>query len=179
MGGKGLVVATDVQAHRLKEAARRARRSPFRNLTTKPWDGKHVVGKSGTYHGVLVDAPCSAIGTWRRNPDARWTLDPAAVARLAELQAQILRAASAGVRPGGDRDSGADQRLQILTRHANETVIALLSCLHVFDQRRVDRRRFGDLRQRGAIDAGASMQEVFAAAVRETSQTYVQEAETA
>ena len=101
MKGKGLVVATDVHELRLKEAARRAKRSPFRNLTTKPWDGKHVVGKAGTYHGVLVDAPCSAVGTWRRNPDARWTLDSAAVGRLAELQAQILRAAAAGVRPGG------------------------------------------------------------------------------
>jgi 16S rRNA (cytosine967-C5)-methyltransferase len=101
MKGKGLVVATDVHELRLKEAARRAKRSPFRNLTTKPWDGKHVVGKTGTYHGVLVDAPCSAVGTWRRNPDARWTLDALAVARLAELQAQILKAASAGVRPGG------------------------------------------------------------------------------
>jgi 16S rRNA (cytosine967-C5)-methyltransferase len=101
MKGKGLVVATDVHELRLKETARRAKRSPFRNLTTKPWDGKHVVGKAGTYHGVLVDAPCSAVGTWRRNPDARWTLDALAVARLAELQAQILKAASAGVRPGG------------------------------------------------------------------------------
>ncbi len=87
---------------RLKEAARRARRSPFRNLTTKPWDGKHVVGKAGTYHGVLVDAPCSAVGTWRRNPDARWTLDKDAVGRLAELQAQILRAAAGGSPTGRD-----------------------------------------------------------------------------
>ncbi len=101
MKGKGLVVATDIYEARLKECARRARRTPFRNLTTKLWDGKHVVGKAGKYDGVLVDAPCSAIGTWRRNPDARWTLDPQAVARLAELQAQILRAAAAGVRPGG------------------------------------------------------------------------------
>lgn len=101
MNGKGLVVATDVHEAKLKETVRRARRSPFRNITTKVWDGKHVVGKSGKYDGVLVDAPCSAIGTWRRNPDARWTLDPAAVARLAETQAHALRAAAYGVRPGG------------------------------------------------------------------------------
>ncbi len=101
MEGKGLVVATDVHERRLKEAARRARKSPFRNITTKPWDGKHVVGKAGKYDGVLVDAPCSAIGTWRRNPDARWTLAADAVDRLAALQGQILRAAAAGVSPGG------------------------------------------------------------------------------
>ncbi len=101
MGGKGLVVATDVNAAKLKETIRRARRSPFRNLTTKPWDGRHVVGKSKSFDGVLVDAPCSALGTWRRNPDARWTTQRTTVTRLAELQPQILHAAAQGVRPGG------------------------------------------------------------------------------
>jgi 16S rRNA (cytosine967-C5)-methyltransferase len=101
MGGKGVVVATDTHSGRLKEAVRRARRSPFRNVTTKPWDGKHVAGKPRSFDGVLVDAPCSAIGTWRRNPDARWTLDRQAVGRLAAVQAAILAAASAGVKPGG------------------------------------------------------------------------------
>jgi 16S rRNA (cytosine967-C5)-methyltransferase len=101
MRGKGLVVATDSHAARLQEAVRRARRSPFRNVTTKPWDGKHVAGKPRSFDGVLVDAPCSAIGTWRRNPDARWTLDRETIPRLAELQLELLQAASAGVKDGG------------------------------------------------------------------------------
>lgn len=101
MGGKGVVVATDTSESRLKEAVRRARRSPFRNVTTKVWQGKGVAGKSRSFDGVLVDAPCSAIGTWRRNPDARWTTGPEALARLAEVQSQLLHAASAGVKPGG------------------------------------------------------------------------------
>ena len=42
--------------------------------------------------------PCSAIGTWRRNPDARWSIDRQAIPRLAKLQAQILEAAAPGVR---------------------------------------------------------------------------------
>jgi 16S rRNA (cytosine967-C5)-methyltransferase len=105
MGGKGVVVATDSYEPRLKETVRRARRSPFRNITTKLWDGdgkgKHPAGKPKSFDGVLVDAPCSAIGTWRRNPDARWTLDREAIPRLAELQLRLLRSASVGVRPGG------------------------------------------------------------------------------
>jgi 16S rRNA (cytosine967-C5)-methyltransferase len=101
MSGKGVVVATDVNASKLKETVRRARRSPFRNLTTKPWDGRHVAGKPRSFDGVLVDAPCTALGTWRRNPDARWTTPREAIARLAALQSQILAAAAAGVRPGG------------------------------------------------------------------------------
>jgi 16S rRNA (cytosine967-C5)-methyltransferase len=101
MGGRGVVVATDVHEAKLKETVRRARRSPFRNVTTKAWDGRHVAGKPGSFDGVLVDAPCSAIGTWRRNPDARWSIDRQAIPRLAALQAQILNAAHAGVRVGG------------------------------------------------------------------------------
>lgn len=102
MRGKGVVVATDANPYRLKEAVRRARKSPFRNITTKEWDGRHVAGKPRSFDGVLVDAPCSAIGTWRRNPDARWTTEPEAIRRLAETQAQLLHAASAGVKPGGN-----------------------------------------------------------------------------
>ncbi len=101
MQGKGVVIASDLHEARLKEAVRRARRSPFRNVSTKVWDGKHVVGKSGKYDGVLVDAPCSGLGTWRRNPEARWILDSEAVERLSKLQTQILQVASAGVKPGG------------------------------------------------------------------------------
>jgi 16S rRNA (cytosine967-C5)-methyltransferase len=101
MGGRGVVVATDRHEGRLKDAVRRARRSPFRNITTKVWDGTKVAGKPGSFDGVLVDAPCSGIGTWRRNPDARWSLDREAIPRLAAQQSALLEAASAGVRVGG------------------------------------------------------------------------------
>ena len=101
MGGRGVVVATDASEYRLKEAVRRARKSPFRNITTKTWDGRHVAGKSGSFDGVLVDAPCSGIGTWRRNPEARWTLQPDAIDRLADTQLSLLNAAAPGVKPGG------------------------------------------------------------------------------
>src|SRR5262249_55322922 len=101
MQGKGTIVATDRDARALTETTRRARRSPYRNLTTKPWNGRGVPAKRGSFDGVLVDAPCSAIGTWRRNPDARWTTDRQAIARLAKLQTELLQAVAAGVRPGG------------------------------------------------------------------------------
>ncbi len=50
---------------------------------------------------VLVDAPCSATGTMRRHPDARWRIDPAVFARAASRQARLLAAAAPLVRPGG------------------------------------------------------------------------------
>jgi 16S rRNA (cytosine967-C5)-methyltransferase len=101
MQGKGVIIATDVYERVLQETVRRARRSPFRNITTKLWDGRRVAGKPGSFDGVLVDAPCSGIGTWRRNPDARWTLERESIARLAETQGQILKTASQGVKAGG------------------------------------------------------------------------------
>lgn len=101
MRGRGVVIATDSHAGRLKEAARRARRSPLRNISVKPSGGDRAAGKPGSFHGVLVDAPCSALGTWRRNPDARWLIDGDAVERLAAQQRDLLTRAARGVRKGG------------------------------------------------------------------------------
>lgn len=101
MKGRGVVVASDIHEPKLRELTRRARRTPFRNVTTRPWDGKRLVGKGGSYQGVLVDPPSSAIGTWRRHPDARWLLGPSSVAEYARLQYQLLRVAAGGVKPGG------------------------------------------------------------------------------
>jgi len=50
---------------------------------------------------VLLDAPCSGLGTLRQHPEIRWRRDPAHVEELAELQAELLRAAAGHVRPGG------------------------------------------------------------------------------
>jgi 16S rRNA (cytosine967-C5)-methyltransferase len=57
--------------------------------------------RDGAFDRVLVDAPCSGLGVLRRRPDARWRVDPAAPARLAELQVRILRDAARVVRSGG------------------------------------------------------------------------------
>jgi 16S rRNA (cytosine967-C5)-methyltransferase len=53
------------------------------------------------FDGVLVDAPCSGVGTWRRNPHARWTTRPEDVKELAAVQASLLRGAAESVAPGG------------------------------------------------------------------------------
>jgi 16S rRNA (cytosine967-C5)-methyltransferase len=50
---------------------------------------------------VLVDAPCSGTGTWRRNPEARWRLDSGSLGRVVALQQHLLRVAAELVRPGG------------------------------------------------------------------------------
>lgn len=102
MKRSGTVVACDVRSYKLDDLRIRARRAGFPNIVAREWDGKPFKGKqAGQYDGVLVDAPCSCSGVWRRNPDGRWTLKPEDVAEAAALQLKILEAASSAVRAGG------------------------------------------------------------------------------
>ncbi len=105
MKGKGVVVSTfEHQGQRQRQRQKTSEwlgRGPFHNITTRVWDGRHTAGKSASYGGVLVDAPCSGVGGWRRYPEARWTIPPARIPELAASQLQSLAKASQGVRPGG------------------------------------------------------------------------------
>ena len=104
MGNKGRVIATDVLANRLLRAKERFRRGDIHNIQTRaitgetdPWIKRH----RGRFDRVLVDAPCSGTGTWRRNPDMRWrTLGPG-LSELVPLQARLIASASRLVKPGG------------------------------------------------------------------------------
>jgi 16S rRNA (cytosine967-C5)-methyltransferase len=102
MQNKGRIFACDVAAGRLKRSAERFRRAGVHNIETKileserdPWVKKH----QGQFDRVLVDAPCSGSGTWRRNPDARWRT--ADLGALLDTQGRILASAARLVRPGG------------------------------------------------------------------------------
>jgi 16S rRNA (cytosine967-C5)-methyltransferase len=55
----------------------------------------------GDFDRVLIDAPCSGAGTWRRNPDSRWRLTEAAIQALQPVQDKLLAQASLSVKPGG------------------------------------------------------------------------------
>ena len=59
------------------------------------WKGKHL------FDGVLLDAPCSCSGVWRRNPGAQWKLSPEDITELSNTQKQILENYANAVRPGG------------------------------------------------------------------------------
>ena len=101
MQGKGTVVATDIREYKLEDLRRRARRGGFFNITGRAWDGRPLPARKATYDGVLTDAPCSCSGTWRRNPGGRWSLEAGELNDLTRLQAEILRNAASGVKPGG------------------------------------------------------------------------------
>lgn len=105
MGGKGRLIACDVDRARLSRLAPRAARAGAAFIETRLLDpGREaaaLAGLAGTADVVLVDAPCSGTGTWRRNPEARWRLTPERLGKLTRLQANILEFAAPLVRPGG------------------------------------------------------------------------------
>ncbi|MGE4044143.1 MAG: RsmB/NOP family class I SAM-dependent RNA methyltransferase [Acetobacteraceae bacterium] len=103
MENRGQVVACDVSAARLEGAVRRLRRAGVHNVERHlltPGD-KWAKRRAGTFDRVLVDAPCTGTGTWRRNPDARMRLTERDLTDLLPKQALILDTAQALVRKGG------------------------------------------------------------------------------
>jgi 16S rRNA (cytosine967-C5)-methyltransferase len=101
MKGKGLVVGTFDNERRRQAIARKLRGTPFHNITTRVWDGRHVAGKAGSFDGVVVDALSSGIGSWRRKPDGRWTVSANQIPEMAARQLQALDLAGSAVKPGG------------------------------------------------------------------------------
>lgn len=104
MNNKGRVVAMDVYESRLDRSAQRLRRAGAHNVERRAIDAdsrKWLKRQAGAFDRVLVDAPCTGTGTWRRNPDGRWTLRPEDLEELIPKQAMILDAASKLVKPGG------------------------------------------------------------------------------
>ena len=103
MRNRGHLVACDVSAPRLEGAVRRLRRAGVQNCErhlVAPGD-KWAKRRGGTFDRVLVDAPCTGTGTWRRNPDARLRLREQDLAELVPKQATILDQAARLVRVGG------------------------------------------------------------------------------
>jgi 16S rRNA (cytosine967-C5)-methyltransferase len=105
MENRGTLLASDSDRPRLSRLLPRAGRAGatiIETLLLNP--GRESEGLSdwpGRADAVLVDAPCSGTGTWRRNPEARWRLTDKELARLTALQARLLDVAAALVKPGG------------------------------------------------------------------------------
>jgi 16S rRNA (cytosine967-C5)-methyltransferase len=101
MRNKGLIWATDRSVRRLSLLRRRAARAGMFNYRTAVWAGAAAAPFRTKCDGVLVDAPCSGVGTWQRNPHARWTTTLEDVVELAGVQAGLLARAALSVKPGG------------------------------------------------------------------------------
>ena len=102
LAGRGEVLATDRAQWRLDRLQQRISRARIRGVRWTAWDDSQPVPEEKAFDGVLVDAPCTGVGTWGRNPHARWTVTPTDVTELAECQRRLLDRASGAVKPAGD-----------------------------------------------------------------------------
>lgn len=105
MGGDGSLVASDTDRARLSRMAPRLARAGVGMVEPRLLDpGREsaaLADLAGMADLVLIDAPCSGTGTWRRNPETRWRLTPERLERLVALQAHLLDIGAELVRPGG------------------------------------------------------------------------------
>jgi 16S rRNA (cytosine967-C5)-methyltransferase len=101
MQGQGVVWACDRTASRLKRLQQNLQRLQINTVNLWEGDGRHLSPDLPLADYMLIDAPCSGLGTLNRHADARWRQTPESVTELAELQTQLLSAATQQVKPGG------------------------------------------------------------------------------
>ena len=123
MQNRGAILATDIHERKLAELVARRRRAGTDNVRSLPvaedaWP-EEVEAFARRADRILLDVPCDGVGAWRRRPDARWHLDPAHVAAVAQKQRDLLARTIAFLKPGA--------RLVYATctifRSANEAVV--------------------------------------------------------
>ena len=103
MENRGQIYATDTDKRRLAPIHDRLARAGARNVQvrTPKSVGNELADLAGRADLVLIDAPCTGIGTWRRNPDAKWRIRPSALAERIKQQDAVLESAVALLKPGG------------------------------------------------------------------------------
>jgi len=126
MANKGLLWCSDRSARRAAVLKKRFGRAKLFNYRFAPWDGTERLPTKTKFNGILVDAPCSGVGTWRRNPDARWTTRVDDVAELASVQRRMLEAVAGSLKPGGR----LIYAVCTLTRRETTDVVAALTAAH-------------------------------------------------
>ena len=101
MGGQGTIVAADVRGRRLELLARTVAESGAMNVRIVQSNARAAPPFQAVFDAVLIDAPCSGLGTIRRDPDVRWRRAEADLPSLASAQGEMLWQLAAVVRPGG------------------------------------------------------------------------------
>jgi 16S rRNA (cytosine967-C5)-methyltransferase len=113
LAANGHVDATDIRIDILDELRDRAQRARLDNITIVPQPAER-------YDGILVDAPCSGSGTWRRQPHLKWYVKPETIAAFTRTQLDILTANAPRVKPGGLMIYATCS----LSHHENQDVVA-------------------------------------------------------
>jgi 16S rRNA (cytosine967-C5)-methyltransferase len=102
MENKGQLIAMDLYENKLKQLKLRAKRNGAFNIEYRIIDSTKVIKKlQEKADRVLIDAPCSGLGVLKRNPDAKWKLQPEFIDNIRKVQAEVLESYSRIVKPGG------------------------------------------------------------------------------
>jgi 16S rRNA (cytosine967-C5)-methyltransferase len=102
MENKGQIVAMDIYESKLRKLKVRAKRNKAHNIDLKEINSTKVIKKlHNKADRVLIDAPCSGLGVLRRNPDAKWKLQPEFIDNIKKIQQDVLQQYSKMVKPGG------------------------------------------------------------------------------
>ncbi|HEX9826004.1 MAG TPA: methyltransferase domain-containing protein [Flavobacteriaceae bacterium] len=102
MENKGQIIALDIYKNKLDELKRRAKRNGAFNIETRAIESTKVIKKLyDKADRVLIDAPCSGLGVLRRNPDAKWKLEPEFIETIKKTQQELLQQYSRMVKPAG------------------------------------------------------------------------------
>src|SRR5262245_21420153 len=134
MGGKGRLIATDHDKRQLAPIYERLSRAGVHNAEVRApkGDTDPLADIKSSADLVLIDAPCTGTGTWRRNPDAKWRMRPGALAVRLKDQAEVLDRAAPMVKPGGRiayvtcsvlPPENADQVRAFIARHPEFAVV--------------------------------------------------------
>jgi 16S rRNA (cytosine967-C5)-methyltransferase len=102
MENKGQLIAMDLYESKLKQLKLRAKRDGAFNIEYRIIDSTKIIKKlHEKADRVLIDAPCSGLGVLKRNPDAKWKLQPEFIDNIRKIQAEVLESYSKIVKPGG------------------------------------------------------------------------------
>jgi len=134
MANRGQIYATDTDKRRLAPIHERLERAGARNVQvrTPRGDAELLADLAGDIDLVLIDAPCTGTGTWRRNPDAKWRMRPGALEQRTKTQMEVLDRAALLVKPGGRiayitcsvlAEENGDQVRAFLGRHPGFAVV--------------------------------------------------------
>ena len=162
MQNKGQIYATDLDKRRLAPIHARIERADAHNIQVRTPRGKDdaLSDLSDRADLVLIDAPCTGIGSWRRNPDAKWRVRPGALELRRKEQAALLDQAAALVKPGGriayvtcsvlPAENG-DQVQGFLARHREFSLVAPADVTAVLGERAFLFRRAVLLSEEGLL----------------------------
>ncbi len=101
MQNRGSIIALDTQAWKLEELRARARRAGATNIETRAIESRKTIKRLyNSADRLLLDVPCSGLGILRRNPDAKWKLQPERIEQLRATQQEILQSYSPITKPG-------------------------------------------------------------------------------